>query len=318
MKKLLAACAAALVSLTALLPAAAADPRIVYEETFDTVTDFDQLGWEKIGTNATSYTIEDGKLLIDNLATGKDTYVVMVPDSLMRAVIADDYTVQYDLTYLDAGDAARYLAVLLNYDRAKGNTYNSLHIRIKGAGDWQTRRDGTWMTLDTGGVDGRQPIATSTASQTIAELAVGVPFDGKSYALKDQTFTVRQEIHVGEGIKIYVNDVFITGTTADGWQNFMSIADPTTGASEIALKAGSTIKGYLDNFVVAAGIGIPEPAPETTAAPETAAPAEEAPAETEAPTKMSDITVGAPVYAIAVLILATLAAVLVKRQGKRD
>ena len=33
---------------------------------------------------------------------------------------------------------------------------------------------------------------------------------------------------------------------------------------------------------------------------------------------MSDITVGAPVYAIAVLILATLAAVLVKRQGKRD
>lgn len=318
MKKVLSICAAMLAAMTAIMPVSAVEPRIVYEENFDTVTDFAQLGWEKVGNNTATYAIEEGKLLIDNLSGGKDSYVVMVPDSLMRSVIADDYTVQYDITYLDAGDAARYLAVLLNYDRAKGNTYNSLHVRIKGAGDWQTRRDGTWITLDTGGVDGRQPIATTNASQTLAELAVGVAFDGKSYALKDQTFTVRQEIHAGEGVKIYVNDMFITGTTDQGWQDFMSIADPTTGASEIALKAGATIRGYFDNFVVATGIGIPEPAPETTASPEMTAPVEETPAETEEPAKTPDITVGAPVYAIAVLILVTVVAVMVKTQRKKD
>ena len=315
MKRFLGSLCAVLLAGGMMLPAVAAEGKIVYEERFETVTDVNQLGWEFMSGSTMVCTIEDGRLLVDNMAGGKDSYAVMVPDVLMREVIAGDYTVQYDLTYLDAGDSARYLAVLLNYDRVKRNSYNSLHIRIKGSGDWQTRRDGSWFTLDTGGVDGRQPIATKTASQTLAELAVGVPFDGSSYALKDQTFTVRQEVHAGVGVKIYVNDVFITGTTEAGWKDFMSIADPTTGGSEIALKAGATILAWFDNFVVATGIGIP--VPETTGAPETAAvPTETAP-QTEAPTEsapQADITVGQSVYCLALLGLGALIAVLVKRR----
>lgn len=319
MKRILSAWAALLLSAAVCLPAAAAEARIVYEENFDAVTDFSQLGWEKIEsltTNTVTYTIEDGKLLIDNLSGGKDSYVVMVPETVMREVIADDYTVQYDLTYLGAGDASRYLAVLLNYDRAKGNSYNSLHIRMKGNGNWQIRKNGSWGNLDGSGVDGRLPIATTEAGQTLAQLAVGVPYDGSSYALKDQTFTVRQEIYAGVGVKIYVNDIFITGTSDEGWQEFMSIADPVSGYSEIALKAGATIRAYFDNFVVATGIGIPEPEPETTAPPETVAAPEEPPAETTAE-KKTDITVGAPVYTIAVMLLAAAIAVLIKNQDKQ-
>ena len=317
MKRFLRVFCAFLLAGGMTLPGFAAEGEIVYRENFDTVTDLNQLGWEVMSDSTMTCTVTDGQLLVDNLSGGKDSYMVIVPDVLMREVIAGDYTVQYDLTYLDAGDANRYLAVLLNYDRAKRNSYNSLHIRIKGSGDWQTRRDGTWITLDTGGVDGRQLIGTQTADQTLAELAVGVLFDGSTYALKGQTFTVRQEVHAGEGVKIFVNDVFITGTTAEGWSNFMSIADPVTGGSEIALKAGATIMALFDNFVVATGIGIP--APETTAAPETAEPPVRVEPAVTAPDEPAaesvDGAVGPSVYFLALMGVGTFIAVRIKRQA---
>ena len=317
MKKWIAWAAAVLVAAAMLLPVSAVDNRIVYAEDFDDVPDFSSLGWTVIDGNTATWMIEDGKLLVDNLAGGRDSYVVMVPDSIMRTVIEDDYTVQYDLTYLEAGDQLRYLAVLLNFDRKTARTYNSLHIRIKGNGNWQNRNAGNWLDMDASGVDGNAPIANEQPGMTIAEMIMGVPFDNQSYALRDLTMTVRQEIDVDAGVRIYVNDIFVTGTDAEGWRLFCAIADPVSGYSEIALKAGATICGYFDNFTVATGLGIP--APETTAPPVTAPPADTAavPETTVPQTGAADTGVGASVYALAVLLLATSASVLFKRNSAK-
>ncbi len=309
-KRLLAALLAAL-ALT--LPASASGGKIVYEQNFDSVADFAALDWdivESLTSNTAKYSIESGQLLVDNIG-GHDSYAVMVPEDVMRSVIAGDYTVQYDITLLEGGDTSRYLAVLLNYNRQTGKDYNSLHIRIRGSGDWQTRRNGEWITLDTAGVEGRPPINTGAGGQALAEAAVGVPYGDT--ALIGQKLHVRQEITAGAGVRIFINDVFVTGTDEKGWQDFMSIADPIQGASEIALKAGGSVKASFDNFVVATGIGIPEPEPETTAAPVTEAPVTE-PAPETAPAKVPDIAVPASVYAGAALGLAAVVAVLVKKK----
>ena len=159
-KALTLALAIMMIAAMLVMPTSAAVEKVgvVYRENFDTIKTFEDLGWEKIESLTTctgSWTIEDGKLLVNNLKDAdknpspKDSYYVVVPDKIMRGVIANDYTVQWDMQYLEAGDAARYLVLLLNYDREMGNTYLSFHFRPKGYADFQTRLFGSWTTIDT-------------------------------------------------------------------------------------------------------------------------------------------------------------------------
>ncbi|MBQ3125644.1 MAG: hypothetical protein IJC15_01120 [Clostridia bacterium] len=323
--------------------------QVVYRQTFDDVKTFEDLGWEKIETLTTctgSWTVQDGALLVDNLKSDanpsqKDSYYVAVPDSIMRGVIANDYTVQWDMTYLDAGNAARYLVVLLNYDREMGNTYLSFHFRPKGYADFQTRLFGSWTTIDTSGsTEGTitRPKAANTDpanGDPICKYIWGKDYvDADTKLIMNEKMTIRMEVHHGKCVKVFMNDKFVTATDDAGWETLSMFNGYEDGYSEIAIKAGTTIKATLDNLIVITGIGVPESAwtapietvkgPETTKAPETtAAPAEtEAPADTTAApetTPAATAESGAPVgliigIAAAVVVVVAVVVVIAKKK----
>ncbi len=264
MKKIFSAILAAmLVAGTMVLPTAAADGDVVYLQTFDNVASYDDLGWEiveTLTTNTSTYTIENGALTVDNLG-GNDSYTVVVPASVMDEVNKGDYTVGYDFTLLESGDTARYLAMLINYDREIGNTYNSLHMRMKGYADWQNRFAGTWSTnLDlNGGYNGLSPFTsqdTDDAHVSISKRLFDLPFDGSQNVIAGKT--IRYEMRVsnsGQYCETYMNGVLISGTDEAGWDQFTWASEDY---SEICLKSGGSILGTVDNIVVVKGLGIPE------------------------------------------------------------
>ena len=261
MKKLFSVLLAAVLAAgTMVLPTAAADGDIVYLQTFDDVASYDDLGWEiveTLTTNTSTYTIENGALTVDNLG-GNDSYTVVVPASVMDEVNEGDYTVGYDFTLLESGDTARYLAMLLNYDREVGNTYNSLHMRMKGYADWQNRFVGTWSSnMDTaGGYQGLPLFTDQTADNSISARLFGLPFDAAQNVIAGKT--IRYEMRVsnsGGYVEVYMNGVLISGTDEAGWDQFTWASEDY---SEICLKSGGSILGTVDNIVVAKGLGIPE------------------------------------------------------------
>lgn len=270
MKRILTLAVCLLMIAALFVPVSAAEAKIVYSQDFSSVKSFDELGWTKnevFTPNTATYTIADGKLIVDNINdAAKDSYVIMVPASTMASVIKDDYTVQYDITLLDASASDRYLCVLVNYDRELGNSYTSCHIRMRGTGNWETRTTGSWTTIDGNGEVGGFPIANS--DNTIGMRVFGdTSYDSAAYALQNKKMTVRQEFYKDGSSKIYINDVLITGTDKDSIPQFQL----NTNFSEIALKAGGKVKAEFDNFTVATGIGIPKPVVTTAKAAAAAA-----------------------------------------------
>ncbi|MGN1346086.1 MAG: hypothetical protein ACI4V1_04825 [Eubacteriales bacterium] len=268
--------AAMLAAGTMVLPAAAeGDGEIVYVQTFDDVASFDDLGWEiceSLTTNTSTYTVEDGKLTVDNIG-GNDSYVIVVPASVMDEVNKGDYTVGYDFTLLEAGDTARYLAMLVNYDREIGNTYNSLHMRMKGYADFQNRFAGTWssnLDLTSGYQD--LPVFTSKDDGAISNRLFGLAYNEAEMVIAN--LPIRYEMRIcnsGQYVEVYMNGVLISGTDEAGWDQFTWASEDY---SEICLKSGASILGTVDNIVVAKGLGIPDgviPALGETAAEEPAA-----------------------------------------------
>ena len=286
MKKVLTLALAALMAASAMIvPTAAVENKVVYSQDFESVKTFDELGWEKIETLKTctgSWTVENGKLVVDNRKdaeknpTSNDSYYVVVNKDIMKDVVKDDFTVQWDFEYIDSGDAARYLNLILFYDREMGNSYCSFHYRPKGYADFQTRLFGSWTTIDTSGST-EGTITRPTSKNTdpangdpICKYIYGLDYvDANTKLTNGQpAVTVRMEYHAGKTLKVFMNDKFVTATDDAGWENLSLIADPTDGYCEIGIKAGTTIYGTIDNIVVATGIGIPAgavSAPETTA-----------------------------------------------------
>ena len=272
------------VTASAAAPAAstAAGGDVVYLQTFDNVASYDDLGWEiveSLTTNTSTYTIENGALTVDNIG-GNDSYTVVVPASVMDEVNKGDYTVGYDFTLLESGDTARYLAMLLNYDREVGNTYNSLHMRMKGYADWQNRFVGTWSTnMDLNGGYQGLPVFTSKDDGAISNRLFGLAYDDTKNVIAGQTIRYEMRVSNTNGYcEIYMNGVLISGTDEAGWDQFTWASEDY---SEICLKSGGSILGTVDNIVVVKGLGIPEG---TIPAVGAAAPAaEEAPAADAAP-----------------------------------
>ena len=260
MKKIFSALLAAVLAAgTMVLPTAAADGDIVYLQTFDNVASYDDLGWEiveTLTTNTSTYTIENGALTVDNLG-GNDSYTVVVPASVMDEVNQGDYTVGYDFTLLESGDTARYLAMLLNYDREVGNTYNSLHMRMKGYADWQNRFVGTWSAnMDTNGGYQGLPLFTAKDDGAISNRLFGLAYTDAENVIAGKT--IRYEMRVsnsGGYAEVYMNGVLISGTDEAGWDQFTWASEDY---SEICLKSGGSILGTVDNIVVVKGLGIPE------------------------------------------------------------
>ncbi len=247
---------AAMLTAAFVLPTSAVafneQPKVVYSEDFESVQSFADLSWEEItvlGKKEGTYEIKDGKLLIDHQSG--DSYFVVVDEATMKDVAKEDYTVEFDLKYLSAGNDGRYVALLLNYDRVSGNNYVSFHLRVRGNADFQTRAGSKWTTIDSknGSKDGdvTRPQANVKDDDAISNYLFGKKYDTKKYPLLDQAMTVRLEYYAGDCMKVFVNDKFVTATDEKG---FASVTEKAAIASEIALKVGAVVKCELDNIVV--------------------------------------------------------------------
>lgn len=298
-----AALVALLVVSAALCAVSAADPaptgssgtdggvNIIYKEDFSEIDPekrgpdlMDALGWKilskdagtAIRNNSVSYSVADGKLVLDNLGGG-DSYVEMVDAAKMAKYGDGDYTVQYDLTLLEAGDTSRYIVVLHDYREDTKGTYNTFHLRVNGSGNNQARINGDWFTYDdpNGGYfaeDKKDGDGTSTIAKKIL---------GQDYTGGAMLYGIDLTIRVRVAADACGPEVWIRNNSAGGDFVLVSVPSDVGTASPywrtdslpgraIALKAGGSVKGTVDNIVIFSGLGEPR----FTADPPATAPGE--------------------------------------------
>lgn len=302
----------ALIIASAVLPAFAAprdeaekgeywqEPNIVYYEDFNYENTTGNaeveklLGWKILSYsdqtapsgNTAQYSIKQGRLFVNNIR-GSDSYIRILDDAVMRAATEEkDYVLQFDVTLTNAGNTARYLAIVTDYTESREGNYNSFHLRINGSANNQTRAIGAWYTYDAAGEYYAGDQKDGDGTSTIAYKVLGKNFDG-TMLLRNVSLTIRLVCPaVGCGPEVYIRN-----NSAKG--DFVLVSKPyvlSGGASfwrgaelpgrAVVLKAGGTIDGYIDNVLIYTGKGEPifeceappetEP-PETTAVPETVA-----------------------------------------------
>lgn len=290
-----------LTTSTSAAPRDEAEPgvgyNIVYYEEFNydnngnTDAVLKMLGWtslSKSGKTAVTdptamLSIINGKLYVqNNKSGGKDSYYMILNDTKMLGAWQGDYTVQFDVTLTSAGDNARYIAILTDYEENVKGSYHSFHLRINGSANSQARMNGKWWNFDSAGPYFAGDQDDSDGTSTIAKKVLGKDYDG-SQVLKNQHLTVRiacEKFDIGP--RIYIRDAakggdFVLVSRAGG-DAVTSSTWRSTGGKAIVLKAGGTINGYVDNILVYTGTGEPVfeeiKVPETTAEPETTAPPE--------------------------------------------
>ena len=263
MKKLCALLLALLLVATASI-ALAEDGKVIYAEDFerentaDTAATMEALGWKVLNKsdgaltdNTATYTIEDGKLKLQNYAggaiEGKDSYVLILDGEKMAEYCQGDFTLQYDVCYLDAAASSRYIVVITNYDGS--NSYYSFHLRLRGDGNNQVRLRGEWFTLDDG-------IASAGGANSILTKVFGKAHDPNALGLKNVNLTIRYQNSLEKGITVFVrnNDeggdfIEVTHTNDKTYLGRMK------EAYAVALKAGGMVDAYVDNIVLWTGTG---------------------------------------------------------------
>lgn len=254
--------------------------RIIYSENFDNAM-FSALGWkvsDVLKDNTADWYIGNGKLIVDNRVSDynpfpQDSYFVVVPAKVMNEVVNSEegFTVQWDFEYYDGGDAKRYITLPLFYDTSVGNSYFSYHYRICGYADFQARVRGKWLTLDEEGseYEGVTYLKSNAREYTdengekqkydniICKRVFGQEYVNNSEMLSlNQKATIRIEYHPNQYIRVFMNDIYITTSSSSQLSTINELLG--IGGTAIAIKAGGTIYGAIDNIVVAKGIGIPE------------------------------------------------------------
>lgn len=222
---------------------------LIYSESFDgNAADTDkalaQLGWTKaegLRKFTMKLSISDGKLHIDNLdASSEDSYALMMDSDYLAKVCNSDYTYEYEVTYLDAGNTSRYVSLLCNYDGK--NNYNTVDMRIRGDGYNQVRIGDSWIHYN----NTTCPLR-ATDSTAIIEKLFGTKFDANGMLLKGKTVTVRVETSIEKGPTVYVNNILASDMQAnkDKWNTIKSYA--------MCFKASKLIKADIDNIRVWTG-----------------------------------------------------------------
>ena len=252
---------------------------MVYYEDFDYYANTtgsqavaDLLGWQirnktmegELGAltdNTVQYSIENGMLKLLNYdngnIVGEDSYIKILSDEYMKPAAMDDYTIQYDVTYLASKNAKRYIVLLCNYDGY--NSYNSFHLRVNGTANNQNRCAGSWTNYDVPGEFYAAADDTEAKGSSIANKLFGVTYDG-SAVLYNKSLTIRYQANHELGPTVWIRD----NSAAN--PEFVCVSKPDAGASAafywnmidyyaLCLKAGATIDGYVDNIAVWTGLG---------------------------------------------------------------
>ena len=298
------------------------------------------LGWSALSKSAKTavtdptakLSIVNGKLYVNNhISGGKDSYFMILNDSMMTSPWMGDYTVQFDVLLTSSGDNSRYIALLTDYDESTKGYYHSFHLRINGSANNQARINSNWTTFDAPGKYYAADQDDTDGTSTIAKKLLGKDFDG-SALLKNVSLTIRvvsEKMDIGPRVYIRNNSAggdFVLVSRAGGVEesDITSGAYRQTGGKAIVLKAGGTINGYVDNIVVYLGNGepvweeikMPETTaePETTAAPKTTAPETTASPETEPESPTEEVGCASTVSASAIVFVASAAAFVMKKR----
>lgn len=223
---------------------------LIYSEDFnsikadDTDTALSKLGWSKaedLRKFTMQLSVSDGKLHVDNLdAASEDSYALIMDSDYLSKVCNSDYTYEYDVTYLDAGNTSRYVSLLCNYD-GKSN-YNTVDMRIRGDGYNQVRLGDSWIHYN----DSTCPLRATDDSAIINQL-FGTKFESEGMLLKNKTVTVRVETSIKNGPTVYVNGIKASEMKAntDKWNTIDSYA--------ICFKASKLVKADIDNIRIWTG-----------------------------------------------------------------
>ena len=223
---------------------------LIYSENFDGMKadDTDKalslLNWTKaegLRKFTMKLSLSDGKLHVDNLdASSEDSYALMMDSEYLSKVCNSDYTYEYDVTYLDAGNTSRYVSLLCNYDGK--DKYNTVDMRIRGDGYNQVRIGDSWIHYN----DTTCPLRATDDTAIINQL-FGTKFDSNGMLLKNKTVTVRVETSIKNGPTVYVNGIKASDMQAnkDKWNTIDSYA--------ICFKASKLIKADIDNIRIWTG-----------------------------------------------------------------
>jgi hypothetical protein len=247
------------------------DPSNVDKYKTDTQAFFDEmnLGWEMTtflsNGGTVRYYIENEKLVCDNLdvdlsgdgaintADGDidstDALVVAYPSLSMEKVARSDYTIEYEVTYLDANENNRYCGVIYNFN---GKTsYDIFILRVNGSGNNQRRIAGGHYTtydhqtsehnaanLDTGAATaGKSSIINKLTNGEVKVLGTKVDmwtFDEAQKAayapMLGRTLNIRIEVNQVKGPELYVNDILVSKPAT-------YLTDPDDKNSEVAANA---------------------------------------------------------------------------------
>ena len=249
---------------------------LLYYENFDkysastnSANVLNSLGWKADSPangayrgNTTAYSIvsvSGGKRLYlkNNTSSGSDSYVIVLPASLMGKYHESNYTYQYDVIYADASAADRYIALVSDYS---GQTYNSFHFRNRGTANNQVHDRGSWYTYDSSGVN----YAAGTNSNSIVTKLLGRTYSADTQAFKNISVSIRYVVDWQNGNSVYmrVNTAGYPGTGK--WTlvskysksgNANAYLDPDKFGGAIVLKTGGKQNGYVDNIIVWTGTG---------------------------------------------------------------
>ncbi|MBQ3126379.1 MAG: hypothetical protein IJC15_04845, partial [Clostridia bacterium] len=244
---------------------------VLYKQNFDSLKSVDELGWEPIDTlfkPTAALSLENGSLIFDNRGSdAKTSYYVFLPSAVTDEMVKGNYTVQFDMTFLDANDRDNWFSILFNYDRKSSKKYTVLYLRMRGNWNGFQNRNASWANLDAGGTEyldesgrsvTRASVITTTAGKTLSDVIFDTAPQGMT--LKDKKMTVRVEVDTEFQVaRVFVNDIYLTSTdgktASNGWKNFRNTA---SGGTELAFRCSPGAKVALDNVIVVSGLEIPQ------------------------------------------------------------
>jgi LPXTG-motif cell wall-anchored protein len=231
------------------------------------------LGWTKStylnSCGTARYSIVDGQLIVDNLSTStmesKDS-IVTIAD--VREIAQDDYTVEYQLTYLEAQENLRYAAVVYNFNGKCA--YDIFILRVNGAGNNQGRNQATYTTYDdkTSVYYAPNSDANSTQTSLLNKITFGAEkvysttstdistFTAEQKAqyapLVGRTLNVKVEVNQMAGPKLYVNDILVSEAANNAGVALNPLWGIKTNTSDtlIGLFVSGRVKVAIDNIKV--------------------------------------------------------------------
>lgn len=318
MKKILSKSVFIMVVLALLsalsLSAGAVENKIVWSQNFDNVSSFDDLNWpfaEGLAPKRGNWEVKGGKLHVNTIGVN-DAYVLMIPESFMKDIVKDDYTLQYDVVFLDTNPSDgsrqnRFVSIVHNYDAVTGAEFNMITARIGGQFHWRARvmdypaAGLNWLDVcDT--IDRKGP-------DSISQKIFNIPYTVDDLYLKDKLMTYRIEVsNKNRKIEFYINDILYATNSQEVMDNWLRNANKY---SAMAIWAMTNIEATIDNIVLATGLGIPDETATTTTASATTT------AASSATTTTTPATGGYTLLLASALALITSVSVVAVRKSRR-